>query len=204
MCSRPFVSTGTYPTREGNQITPLVDGIPAFRRICMAIDSAQRSVWATITFMWHSFEMPDHHGTALDVFERAAQRGIDVRLIFWRPEDHKVNHRRNAFWGSSEHFELLANKYPDINIRWDRAAPGAHRTTTSTLNFEAHPLRMCTTTLCSAGTKPANERSLKAASENVGQTICRFRPGRRLFAEQRTCRFSERSAKDSIRTVRLQ
>ncbi|MEQ8691123.1 MAG: phosphatidylserine/phosphatidylglycerophosphate/cardiolipin synthase family protein [Pseudomonadales bacterium] len=88
------------------------------------IDSAERSVWATITFMWATFKMPDDNGTALSVFERAARRGIDVRLIFWRPEDDNEIHRRNAFWGSTEHFELLAKQYPNINIRWDRAAPG--------------------------------------------------------------------------------
>lgn len=102
----------------------MVDGVPSFRRICEAIESAEQSVWATITFMWASFEMPDERGTALSVFERAAQRGIDVRLIFWRPEDHMEKHKRNAFWGSSTHHELLTSHYPGINIRWDRAAPG--------------------------------------------------------------------------------
>lgn len=119
-----FVNTGSYPARTGNQVRPLVDGIPAFRRICEAIESAQHSVWATITFMWPSFNMPDDRGTALSVFERAAQRGVDVRLIFWRPEEHMGKHRCNAFWGSSEHFELLTTQHPGVNIRWDKAAPG--------------------------------------------------------------------------------
>jgi hypothetical protein len=30
----------------------LTDGEPAFRRICEAIDTARRSVWVTVTFMW--------------------------------------------------------------------------------------------------------------------------------------------------------
>jgi cardiolipin synthase len=117
-----FVTTGAYPTRAGNRVRPLIDGIPAFRRICESIESAQRRVWATIAFMWPSFEMPDGRGTALDVFERAAQRGIDVRLIFWRPDIEK--HRRNAFWGSAEQLDLLTSRYPHVNVRWDRAAPG--------------------------------------------------------------------------------
>ena len=119
-----FVSTGSYPTRQGNQVLPLVDGIPAFRRICAAIEAAQQNVWATITFMWPSIQMPDERGTALSVFERAARRGVDVRLIFWRPEEAMEKQRRNAFWGSQEHFELLATHHPDISIRWDKAAPG--------------------------------------------------------------------------------
>lgn len=120
----PFVTDGTYPTRGGNQIRPWIDGMPAFRRICAAIDMAQHSVWATVTFMWPSFQMPDGRGSALDVLERAARRGIDVRLIFWRPDDATAALRRNAFWGSPEHFDLLAHQYPQLNIRWDRAHPG--------------------------------------------------------------------------------
>jgi len=122
--SSPFVNTGVYPTRGGNQVRPWIDGEPAFRRICAAIEAAQQSVWATVTFMWPSFQMPDGRGAALDVFERAARRGIDVRVIFWRPDDVTASHRRNAFWGSPDHFAALAQHYPHIKIRWDRAHPG--------------------------------------------------------------------------------
>jgi hypothetical protein len=51
----PFVATGSYPTRDGNLVRPLIDGEPAFRRICEAIEAARHSVWATITFMWPKF-----------------------------------------------------------------------------------------------------------------------------------------------------
>jgi phosphatidylserine/phosphatidylglycerophosphate/cardiolipin synthase-like enzyme len=74
--------------------------------------------------MWPSFQMPDGRGTALDLLERAAQRGVDVRLLCWRPDDETAALRRNAFWGSAEHFELLARRYPRVNIRWDRSHPG--------------------------------------------------------------------------------
>ena len=99
MASIEFVETGSYPTRQGNSVFPLVDGIPAFSRICEAIETAQHSIRATITFMWPSFAMPGDRGTALNVFEKAAQRGIDVRLIFWRPEVEMEKHKQNAFWG---------------------------------------------------------------------------------------------------------
>ena len=33
----PFVELGSYPIRAGNEVTPLVDGEPAFRRICEAV-----------------------------------------------------------------------------------------------------------------------------------------------------------------------
>src|SRR5690606_26711981 len=122
--SLPFVDTGAYPTRAGNHIRPWIDGEPAFRRICDAIEAATHSAWATITFMWPSFQMPNDRGSALDVLERAARRGVDVRLICWRPDEETAEYRRNAFWGSAEHFALLADRYPHLNIRWDRAQPG--------------------------------------------------------------------------------
>ena len=119
-----FVDVGAYPTRDGNSITPWIDGEPAFRRICEAIEGARTSVWATVTFMWPAFQMPDGRGSALDVLEAAARRGVDVRVIFWRPDDATASLRTNAFWGSPEHFESLAKRRCAVNIRWDRAHPG--------------------------------------------------------------------------------
>ncbi|MBS1794952.1 MAG: phosphatidylserine/phosphatidylglycerophosphate/cardiolipin synthase family protein [Acidobacteria bacterium] len=121
---RPFVDSGRYPTRGGNSVRPWIDGEPAFRRICQAIEAARHGVWATITFMWPSFRMPDGRGAPLDVLESAARRGIDVRLICWRPDEETAGLRTNAFWGSADHFKMLARHYPSVKIRWDRAAPG--------------------------------------------------------------------------------
>lgn len=120
----PFVGAGEYPVRAGNAVRLLVDGVPAFRRICDAIDTAQHSVWVTVAFMWSSFEMPDARGTALDVLDRAAARGVDVRVVFWRPEPEMDQHRRNAFWGSPDHIALLDQHRSGIKIRWDRARAG--------------------------------------------------------------------------------
>lgn len=120
----PFVTTGSYPVREGNTARLLVDGEPAFGRICEVIEAAQHRVWATVTFMWPGFVMPDGRGKPLDVFERAAARGVDVRLIFWRPDGETSHHLPNAFWGAPEHFEQLQALQAPINIRWDRAYPG--------------------------------------------------------------------------------
>ena len=68
--------------------------------------------------------MPDGRGAALDVLEHAARRGIDVRVIFWRPDDETASYRRNAFWGSPDHFDALSGSCSQIKIRWDRAHPG--------------------------------------------------------------------------------
>jgi len=70
----PFVETGSYPTREGNSVRPWIDGEPAFRRICEAIEAARASVWTTVTFMWASFVMPDGRGSALESCRFAAIR----------------------------------------------------------------------------------------------------------------------------------
>jgi len=58
----PFVQSVSYPIRPGNLVRPLIDGEPAFRRICEAIEAARRSIWVTVTFMWAAFEMPDGRG----------------------------------------------------------------------------------------------------------------------------------------------
>jgi|KBSMisStaDraftv2_1062788.scaffolds.fasta_scaffold02829_5 cardiolipin synthase A/B len=120
----PFVASGSYPTREGNSVRPLIDGEPAFRRICEAIEAAQQSVWATVTFLWAAFEMPDGQGNTFDVIDRAARRGVDVRLIFWRPDSETEWLLRNAFWGSADHIGLLESRRSSVKIRWDRAHPG--------------------------------------------------------------------------------
>jgi cardiolipin synthase A/B len=120
----PFVKSGSYPVRSGNLVRPLVDGEPAFRRICEAIEAARSSVWVTVTFMWATFEMPDGRGSGLDVLDQAAARGIDVRLIFWRPDAETEQLKRNAFWGSAAQIRQLDDRSSGVRIRWDRAEPG--------------------------------------------------------------------------------
>ncbi len=120
----PHASRASYPIRSGNVLRPLIDGEPAFRRVCEAIETAKQSIWATITFMWAACQMPDGRGSPLDVLKRAADRGLDVRLIFWRPDAATESLKTNAFWGAPEHFDLLRESASSMRIRWDRAQPG--------------------------------------------------------------------------------
>jgi len=120
----PCVHSGSYPMRAGNRVRILVDGEPAFRRICAAIEAARSRVWVTVTFMWATFVMPDERGSALDVLDRAAARGVDVRLIFWRPDAETETWKHNAFWGSVDQIAHLAGRGSGVRIRWDRAHPG--------------------------------------------------------------------------------
>lgn len=120
----PHAPIASYPIRSGNVIRPLIDGEPAFRRVCEAIEAATHSVWATVTFLWAACQMPDGRGTPLDVLNRAAARGIDVRIIFWRPDPETEALKTNAFWGAPEQFDLLRENTSSMLIRWDRAQPG--------------------------------------------------------------------------------
>ena len=120
----PSPKRASYPVRPGNSLVPLIDGEPAFRRVCEAIEKAEHSIWATITFMWATCQMPDGRGTPLDVLNRAAARGVDVRIIFWRPDTETESLKTNAFWGAPEHFDKLRESSSSVNIRWDRAQPG--------------------------------------------------------------------------------
>ena len=68
----PHVESGSYPLRDGNQVRPLVDGEPAFRAICRAVEAAQHSVWVTVAFLKEGFEMPGGAGSLFDVLDAAA------------------------------------------------------------------------------------------------------------------------------------
>ncbi|WHT49678.1 phospholipase D-like domain-containing protein [Sporosarcina thermotolerans] len=74
--------------------------------------------------MWATCQMPDGRGTPLDVLNRAADRGLDVRVIFWRPDAETASLKTNAFWGAPGHFDKLIESDSSIRIRWDRAQPG--------------------------------------------------------------------------------
>ena len=112
----PPVESGSYPVRQGCAVAPLIDGVPAFRRICEAIESAKERVWGTVAFLEHGAELPDGRGTIFDVLDAAVARGVDVRVIFWR--SHGV--------GATEHFRgtetqraWLDERGSRFGARWD-------------------------------------------------------------------------------------
>ena len=119
-----FVEPAPYPVRSGNSVRPLIDGEPAFLRVCEVIEAARFSVWATVTFLWDDFELPGGHGSFFDLLDRAARRGLDVRVIFWRPGEQWAQLRKNAFWGSARHLAQLGAAGSRILVRWDRSPSG--------------------------------------------------------------------------------
>jgi cardiolipin synthase len=117
----PFANEGSYPAREGNRVRPLVDGEPAFRRICEAIESARQSVWLTVAFYDPTFRMPDGRGSLFDVLDRAVARGLDVRAIFWRNNDDSGFRDEEMFTGHRAHRDMLQARGSRFLARWDRA-----------------------------------------------------------------------------------
>jgi phosphatidylserine/phosphatidylglycerophosphate/cardiolipin synthase-like enzyme len=124
----PPARAGAYPVRYGNLVRPIVDGVPAFRHICRAIDGAQRSVWATIAFVDRSVLLPDAHGTLFDVLDRAAARGVDVRAVFWREPklDPPPAPGWETFPGNAEERAWLAARGSAFRARWDHQPDGCH------------------------------------------------------------------------------
>ncbi len=112
-----------YPPRDGNAITPWVDGVPFYARLLEVLRGAERSVWGAVSFVHRDFRFPD--GTLLwDAFDDCAARGVDVRLLFWRnprfstagPTDRP---KRNVFHGLPEDLELLRRRGTRWRARWD-------------------------------------------------------------------------------------
>jgi phosphatidylserine/phosphatidylglycerophosphate/cardiolipin synthase-like enzyme len=124
-CHIPFTTTGSYPVRAGNAVRPLIDGEPAFRRICEAIEGARHSVWVTVAFIRPGFRMPQRRGSLFDVLDRAVERGLDARVIFWRPNlDATQVGEGSTFAGSKADHAALRARGSRLRIRWDRAHGG--------------------------------------------------------------------------------
>jgi phosphatidylserine/phosphatidylglycerophosphate/cardiolipin synthase-like enzyme len=104
----------------GNAVRPLVDGELAFRRICQAVEAARASVWATIAFLEPGFRMPGEYGTLFDLLDRATERGLDVRVIFWRSPDQEAQQPGTHFPGTEKQRLELAQRGSRFQARWDR------------------------------------------------------------------------------------
>jgi cardiolipin synthase len=74
----------------------------------------------SLAFFAPDFHMPDGSGALFDVLDRAAGRGLDVRVIFWRPNRESIGYGR-TFAGSPEQRGVLSTRGSRFRIRWDRA-----------------------------------------------------------------------------------
>jgi phosphatidylserine/phosphatidylglycerophosphate/cardiolipin synthase-like enzyme len=114
-----------YPRRAGNRVRPLVDGVPAFRRIGDAVEAARRRVWATIAFVDRTAELPGGRGTLFDLLDRAGARGVDVRVVFWRePSLDPGRPGWEHFPGTDAERAWLAERGSRFRARWDHLPRG--------------------------------------------------------------------------------
>jgi phosphatidylserine/phosphatidylglycerophosphate/cardiolipin synthase-like enzyme len=117
----PAAAGGSYPLRAGNRVRPLVDGEPAFRRICEAVEAARHSVFVTVAYCERDVPMPDGRGSFFDVLDRAAARGLDVRALFWRePRLAELEPESSHFPGDAGDRAWLAERGAPFRARWDR------------------------------------------------------------------------------------
>jgi cardiolipin synthase A/B len=115
----PPAASASYPARPGNVVRPLIGGAEMFGRIGEAIDKARHSIWATIAFYAQEFCFPDGRGALFDALDRAVARGVDVRLLIWRPREG--GRYANTFGGAADDRERLRRRGTCVRIRWDRA-----------------------------------------------------------------------------------
>lgn len=116
----PGSTSGSYPGRSGNRLRALIGSREIFSRLGEAIDAARQSVWMTIAFFARDFELPDGRGTLLGALDRAVARGVDVRLLIWRPNAN-VALTPIMFAGLPQDREMLRVRGSRIKIRWDCA-----------------------------------------------------------------------------------
>ena len=116
----PVIVSGAYPAQPGNLVRPLVNGVPAFRRIAEAIAFARHSIWLNVAFYAYDFRFRDGAGTMFDLLDRTAVRGLDVRMLFWRPNLQSTGYGR-TFPGSQADLDLLCARGSRFSIRWDQA-----------------------------------------------------------------------------------
>ncbi|CAN5910850.1 hypothetical protein BH11PSE3_BH11PSE3_31460 [soil metagenome] len=117
----PSALTCAYPARSGNRVRTLVDGEQILRRIGEAVEGARHSVWLTVAFLSNDFFLPGGQETIFDMLDRAVARGLDVRLLAWRPNPETAPSSR-MFGGTPEQLALLVERGSRFKIRWDRAA----------------------------------------------------------------------------------
>ena len=121
----PAVDEGPYAVRPGNEVTPLIGGLDAFRRIAEAVEGASDRVWVTVAFLERDVALPDGRGHVFDLLDRAVARGVDVRVLFWRGQAVGPYVPGEHFGGTPEDRDLLADRGSSFLARCILAQPRA-------------------------------------------------------------------------------
>jgi cardiolipin synthase len=119
----PSATEGRFPVREGNAVTPLVDGGPAFTRIAEAVEAAQATVWVTVAFIEADLELPGGRGSLFDLLDAAAERGVDVRALVWDPDEvFRAAMDGGHLPATADTHAALDERAGGWQVRWDRVA----------------------------------------------------------------------------------
>ncbi len=114
----PIPDSAVFPLREGNTITPLVDGGFAFDQIATTIEAATSSVWVCVAFIETEATFPKGRGTFFDLLDSAASRGLDVRALIWQPEGPSAA-AEDTLCADAATSEVLASRDTRWQARWD-------------------------------------------------------------------------------------
>jgi phosphatidylserine/phosphatidylglycerophosphate/cardiolipin synthase-like enzyme len=98
----------------------MIGGQEYFSRIGEAVEAAQHSIWVTVAFLAEEFQFPGVHGSVFDFFDRAVARGVDVRLVVWRPNP-EAGDSLYLLRGDAKQLGWLGDRGSKVKIRWDRA-----------------------------------------------------------------------------------
>jgi phosphatidylserine/phosphatidylglycerophosphate/cardiolipin synthase-like enzyme len=118
----PPIRRASYPPREGNLVSILIDGQETFTRVFEVVESARESVWITVSFTQIDVVLPGRNESFLDLVSRAAASGIDVRLLFWWSEYPGIG----SFRGDPEDIAMLEARRCGVKMRWDAVPHGCH------------------------------------------------------------------------------
>lgn len=105
---------GAFPIQEGNYVTLLPDYKEFFTRLAAEIDSAEEYVHVIFYIIG---EDPEYTDPVLSALERAAARGVQVRLLY----DHLGTLRVRGYRRLRKRLEKASETYPKFD--WARALP---------------------------------------------------------------------------------
>jgi cardiolipin synthase len=118
----PAVRRASYPPRTGCRVRVHIDGDETFRAIGARVEAATRSIWVTVSFVDLALDVFGEGMSLLASLDRAASRGVDVRLLFWWSEFPGIG----SFRGDPDELDELARRGVRAKMRWDHVPRGCH------------------------------------------------------------------------------
>src|SRR5579871_1430397 len=81
-----WATSGSYPSRPGNQLEIFIDGQDSFAAIYDAIANAKSYLYATFAYVDFDFRLrPELPVPLLDLLRSRTAAGVDVRILIWDP-----------------------------------------------------------------------------------------------------------------------